>query len=310
MTARHRLLPPAAIVRRERDRGEDGGPPGAEVLGREAAAEGLLEVPVDVGGADVVPPVAARGTRAVPRRRCGAASARASTRDDVSSSRTAMSWSFPLLPGSRRPAGRRADREVLLAQRRQPDGLVRPAYSSVPTRKNPRSSIRTAQASTRSRSGSPPAPRSVATRCRNAGSASAKLDHADTSRGRAGGATRRGSGTACGRRRRYPSPAGGRRVVADPDVLPGGRDAEPADALQQIGIGQPLAVRVDVAEAPPAPAAGDPGQGAVASPHAWHGRIVLPGGGVRQATPGSAAVPGRQSLTSPRRWPTSASRPR
>ena len=49
------------------------------------------------------------------------------------------------------------------------------------------------------------------------------------------------------------------RVRADPDVLPGRRDDEFADALEDLGLFDPLAVLVQVLEPSPAPATGEPG---------------------------------------------------
>src|SRR5262245_5668925 len=128
-------------------------------------------------------------------------------------------------------------------------------------RKKPRSSSRTAQASTWSRSSSLPA-RSAATRPRSAVNARANSTMSSnffaparvvqvlpaTAVVAAGGLDVAG------------------RVRADPHVLPGRRDHQIADALQDLGVGHALAVGVEVLEplAPAAPA--NAGARAVGSP--------------------------------------------
>jgi hypothetical protein len=56
---------------------------------------------------------------------------------------------------------------------------------------------------------------------------------------------------------------------ADPDVVPGRRDRESADPLEELDIVSATAVRVVVSEAAPLPAAPQPGPGTtdVAKPH-------------------------------------------
>ena len=144
-------------------------------------------------------------------------------------------------------------------------------YSSVPMRKKPRSSSRTAQASTRSR-----------VSC--VGRGQVGLDLLAQPRQRAGEADHVVEllGVAPGAPRvvvavllaaRGVDPRGLQvavRVRADPDVLPGGRDAELADALEHLGLVDALAVVVEVREAAARAPAGDPGAGAVGAAEPGH----------------------------------------
>jgi hypothetical protein len=59
-------------------------------------------------------------------------------------------------------------------------------------------------------------------------------------------------------------------VGADPDVLPGRRDREGADALEHLAIADRLAVVADVREPAPASHPADSGLGAIDASKAWH----------------------------------------
>ena len=61
------------------------------------------------------------------------------------------------------------------------------------------------------------------------------------------------------------------RIGADPDIGPGGRERERTDALERHRIVDPPAVGVEVLEATSAPAAGDPGRGAIGVVQVAHG---------------------------------------
>ena len=66
------------------------------------------------------------------------------------------------------------------------------------------------------------------------------------------------------------------RVRTDPDVLPGRRDDELADALEDLLVLDPLAVLVQVLEAAASPAAEDSGPRAVAAAQSWHRGAFFP----------------------------------
>ena len=146
-------------------------------------------------------------------------------------------------------------------------------------RKKPRSSSRTAQASTRvavelrrSRRGR------ASTRSRSRGSAWAKRDHVvELLRvaPRAPGvvvAVLLAPGGVDARRLQVPV-----RIRADPHVLPRRRDRRArAIRVEHLGLVDALAVGVEVAEAAPAAPAADPGTGAVGAAQPWASRQFFP----------------------------------
>src|SRR5689334_8853956 len=64
-------------------------------------------------------------------------------------------------------------------------------------------------------------------------------------------------------------------VHADPDLPPRRRDRQRVDALQHLGVVDPLPRGIEVLKAAPAPPAGDPGRRAIGASQPWHG-IALP----------------------------------
>ena len=172
-------------------------------------------------------------------------------------------------------------------------------------RKKPRSSRRTAQASTRSLVELVVARRSRFTRLRSCGQRAGEPDHLVELLLVAPLAPLAVvDGTACGPRASMPVawmwPIG---IRADPDVLPRGRDDELADPLEHLGILDPRSVLVEVLEPATASATADAGRRAVhsAQPAAHRGGVPAP------VVPGNKAHD--DDARSPKPWRTRPAAP-
>ena len=163
------------------------------------------------------------------------------------------------------------------------------AYSSVPIRKKPRSSRRVAHASTRSRvrpfcRRCSPSPCAGTEACVRTGSSRR------TSPGRAARATAGGRRTASGRPRPSRPPGCAPAGRSDPDVLPGRRDDEVADALEDLvdpRSASPLASRYSNPR--PRRRRVSPGPEAVRSSQPGHCRLLSHEAAPPNRAPSSAA---------------------
>ena len=216
----------------------------------------LLDVGVDVVGADVAPAPRPRARRAGRRGRRGGGASLRSPRI-AAGSRIDCTRRWPLLAGKSKTTSPPLIGDVLAADRRQPVALV--LLGVVLAADPEEAEVEQAHGAGQRPLARHPLPRQVAvTARRRRGSGGGELAHASNLR----------SARRCCQRvvvEVLLAPGGvdpGRldvaeRVGADPDLLPGRRDRQLADPLQRLVVLDPLAVGVEVGEAAAAAAADD-----------------------------------------------------